>query len=133
MEKGSFRLGIKYGFRWQKKKYSWRNERLSKEIRIILSDFLLKDFNLEGSGIITISKVKVSNDLSNAKIFFSVIDNHISIDNLSKELNKRSKFLKGVIGKIITSKNIPDIKFYFDDSMEFYEKIDRIFSGLDDW
>ena len=30
------------------------------------------------------------------------------------------------------SKNIPDIKFYFDDSMEFYEKIDRIFSGLDD-
>ena len=115
-----------------KKKPYKRHERLSKEIRIILSDFLLKDFNLEGSGIITISKVKVSNDLSNAKIFFSVIDNHISIDNLSKELNKRSKFLKGVIGKIITSKNIPDIKFYFDDSMEFYEKIDRIFSDLDD-
>ena len=47
-------------------------------------------------------------------------------------LNKKSKFIKGVIGKIITSKNIPEIKFYFDDSIEFYDKIDRIFLGLDD-
>ena len=46
--------------------------------------------------------------------------------------NKRSKFLKGVLGRNITSKNIPDLKFYFDDSIEFYEKIDRIFSKLDD-
>ena len=76
--------------------------------------------------------MKVSNDLSNAKIFFSVIDNKISKKDLSKELNKRSKFLKGLIGKQITSKNIPNIKFYFDESIEFYEKIDRIFLNLDD-
>ena len=76
--------------------------------------------------------IKVSNDLSNAKIFFSVIDNKISKQDLSKELNKRSKFLKGLIGKQITSKNIPNIKFYFDESIEFYEKIDRIFLNLDD-
>ena len=115
-----------------KKKPYKRHERLNKEIKIILSDFILKSFNLEGRGIITISKVKVSNDLSNAKIFFSVIDNKISKKDLSKELNKRSKFLKGLIGKQITSKNIPNIKFYFDESIEFYEKIDRIFLNLDD-
>ena len=115
-----------------KKKPYKRHERLNKEIKIILSDFILKNFNLEGRGIITISRVKVSNDLSNAKIFFSVIDNKISKKDLSKELNKRSKFLKGLIGKQITSKNIPDIQFYFDESIEFYEKIDRIFLNLDD-
>tara|TARA_B100000029_G_scaffold165742_1_gene161939 strand:- start:121 stop:477 length:357 start_codon:yes stop_codon:yes gene_type:complete len=116
---------------FKKRPYS-RNERLSKEIRIILSDFILKGLNLSGSGIITISKVKVSKDLSNAKIFFSVIDNALSSDSLVSELNKKSKFLKGILGKQIRSKNIPDLKFYFDDSIEFYEKIDRIFSNLDD-
>ena len=115
-----------------KKKPYKRHERLSKEIRIILSDFILKSLNLKGSGIITISKVKVSRDLSNAKIFFSVIDNEISTENLSKELNKRSKFLKGLIGREITSRNIPNLVFYFDDSIEFYEKIDRIFLKLND-
>jgi len=115
-----------------KKRPYKRNDRLSKEIKIILSDFILKDFNLEGSGIITISKVNVSRDLRNAKVYFTVIDNTISNSNVTDELNKKSKFIKGIIGKIITSKNIPDIKFYFDDSIEFYDKIDRIFSGLDD-
>tara|TARA_B110000014_G_C20123522_1_gene596734 strand:+ start:3047 stop:3403 length:357 start_codon:yes stop_codon:yes gene_type:complete len=115
-----------------KKKPYKRYERLSKEIRIILSDFILKGLNIAGSGIITISKVKVSRDLSNAKIFFSVIDNTVPTDSLLLELNKRSKFLKGVLGRSITSKNIPDLKFYFDDSIEFYEKIDRIFSKLND-
>ena len=65
-----------------KKKPYKRYERLNKEIKIILSDFILKNFNLEGRGIITISKVKVSNNLSNAKIFFSVIDNKISKQDL---------------------------------------------------
>ena len=50
----------------------------------------------------------------------------------NKELNKRSKYIKGLIGKQITSKNIPDIKFYFDDSIEYYDKIDRIFLDLDE-
>ena len=115
-----------------KKKPYKRYERLNKEIKIILSDFILKNFNLEGRGIITISRVKVSNDLSNAKIFFSVIDNQISTDSLASELNKKSQFLKGILGRKIRSKNIPNLKFYFDDSIEFYEKIDRIFLKLDD-
>tara|TARA_X000000368_G_scaffold63564_1_gene45138 strand:- start:1283 stop:1639 length:357 start_codon:yes stop_codon:yes gene_type:complete len=115
-----------------KKRPYKRSERLSKEIKIILSDFILKDFNLDGRGIITISKIKISNDLRNAKIFFSVIDNQISKDNLTQELNKRSKYIKGLIGKQITSKNIPNIKFYFDDSIEYYDKIDRIFLDLDE-
>ncbi len=115
-----------------KKKPYKRSERLSKEIKIILSDFILRDFNLEGSGIVTISKINISNDLRNAKIFFTVIDNELSKDNLTKELNKRAKFIKGLIGKQITSKNIPDIKFYFDNSIEYYDKLDRMFLDLDE-
>ena len=115
-----------------KKKPYKRHERLSKQIKIILSDFILKDFNLEGSGIVTITKVKISNDLSNAKIFYSVINNAISNQELLVSLNKKSRFIKGIIGRKITSKNIPNIIFYFDESVELYEKMDRIFLKLND-
>lgn len=115
-----------------KKRPYKRNERLSKEIRIILSDFILKEFNIDGTGIITISKVDISRDIRNAKIHFSVIDNQLSTTDVSKELNKKSKYIKGLIGKQITSKNIPNIKFYFDDSIEYYDKLDRLFIDLDD-
>tara|TARA_B100000029_G_C17146528_1_gene804399 strand:- start:52 stop:411 length:360 start_codon:yes stop_codon:yes gene_type:complete len=115
-----------------KKKPYKRHERLSKQIKIILSDFILKDFNLDGSGIITITKVKISNDLSNAKIFYSVINNTLSNQEVLVSLNKKARLIKGIIGKKITSKNIPNIIFYFDDSVEKYEKMDRIFIKLND-
>ena len=114
-----------------KKPYK-RSERLSKEIKIILSDFILKDFNVEGRGIITISKLNISRDLRSAKVFFTVINNDITKDNIISELNKRAKFIKGLVGKQITSKNIPDLTFYFDDSIEYYDKLDSIFHNLDD-
>ena len=77
-----------------KKKPYKRHERLSKQIKIILSDFILKDFNLDGSGIITITKVKISNDLSNAKIFYSVINNALSNQEVLVSLNKKARLIK---------------------------------------
>ena len=115
-----------------KKKPYKRHERLSKEIKIILSDFILKNLVLDGKGIVTITKVDISNDLSNAKIFYSVINNTLSLEELSRSLNKKSKFIKGIIGKKIRSKNIPEIKFYFDNTIELYEKMDNIFLKLND-
>ena len=115
-----------------KKRPFKRHERVSKEIKIILSDFILKDLNLPKCGIITISKVNVARDLSNAKIYYTVINNSSSKEEISNILNKKSKFLKGVIGKQITSKHIPEITFYFDDSVEVYEKIDKMFLKIND-
>ena len=114
---------------FQKRPYK-RHDRLSKQIKIICSNFLLKDFPLEGRGVITVTKVKVTSDLGSAKIYYSVIDNSISKKDLNINLNKKSKFLKGIIGIKITSKKIPEITFCFDDAIEFYDKIDRIFSKI---
>ena len=43
-----------------KKKPYKRNDRLSKEIKILLSDFILKNLNLKGTGIITITKIYIN-------------------------------------------------------------------------
>ena len=114
---------------FQRRPYK-RHERLSKQIKIICSDFILKDLSIEGRGVITVTKVKVASDLGFAKIHYSVIDNSISKKDLNIHLNKKSKFLKGIIGRKITSKKIPEISFHFDDAIEFYDKIDKIFSKI---
>lgn len=114
---------------FQKKPYK-RNDRLNKQIKIIASNYLLRDFSVEGRGVITITRVKVTNDLSKATIFFSVIDNNLPTSELENELNKKAKFFKGIVGRKITSKKIPDIIFSFDDSIEFYDKMDQIFSKI---
>lgn len=111
---------------FQRKPYK-RHERLSKQIKIILSDMILKDLYLEGSGVITITKVQVTSDLSTAKIFYSVINNELSKKDINIFFKKKSKFIKGLVGKKITSKKIPNFIFIFDNSIEMYDKIDQMF------
>jgi len=114
---------------FQRKPYK-RHQRISKQIKMILSDMILKNLYLKGSGIITITKVEVTSDLSIAKVFYSVIDNQISKKDINIFFKKKSRFVKGLIGKKITSKKIPNFVFIFDDSIEVYDKIDQMFVKL---
>ena len=107
-----------------------RNQRLNKEVSIIISDYLHKEFSIQGAGVVTISNVKLSRDLTNAKIYFSVLSNTLSLDEITNALNKKSGLIKGIIGRSIRTKHVPNIKFIYDDSFEYSEKIDRLLSKI---
>ena len=107
-----------------------RNQRLNKEVSIIISDYLHKEFSLVGCGVITISKVRISRDITNAKIYFSVLSNTLSLDEITDALNKKAGLIKGIIGRSIRTKHVPNIKFIYDDSFEYSENINRILSKI---
>ena len=95
-------------------------------MQIIISDYLHKDFSLKEAGVVTLSKVDISRDLANAKIFFSVLNNTLDLVEITNILNKKAGFIKGIIGRSIRIKHVPNIKFIYDDSFEYSEKIDRL-------
>ena len=68
----------------------------------------------------------MTNDLRIAKVYISVLN----ADEKSKEIetffNSRAKFLRGQLGNYLTSKSIPELRFYYDDTEAEAEKIDRL-------
>ena len=115
-----------------KKQPSNRRLKIGQQIRFLVSSFFIKeDFIFENfdSKNLTIVDVILSSDLKNAKIFVStnsISENKLFID----ELNKKSKLIQRKIASNLTSKFTPKIKFLFDNSFEYSNKINSILETI---
>ena len=115
-----------------KKQPSNRQLKIGQQIRFLVSSFFIKeDFIFENfdSKNLTIVDVILSSDLKNAKIFVStnsISENKLFID----ELNKKSKLIQRKIASNLTLKFTPKIKFLFDNSFEYSNKISSILETI---
>ena len=62
---------------FSKKPYK-RSERMSDQIRSILGQIFISDFQIQDSGLLTISKIEVTSDLRLAKVYYSVLNQNFS-------------------------------------------------------
>jgi len=107
-----------------------RTDRVGQQIREILGQITLKYIDLSHLGFITFTGVNVSPDLRSAKVFYSVLDPKYSKDELQAAMNDLRKAFRKYIGPELKIKNTPKLKFYFDESQEYSEKIDKLLKGL---
>ena len=112
----------------EKKQPTNRQLKVGQQIRFLVSNFFIKeDFVFENfdSKNLTIVDVILSPDLKNAKIFVTtnfLSENKLIID----ELNHKSNIIQRKIASNLTSKFTPKIKFFFDNSFEYSNKINNI-------
>lgn len=102
------------------------NEELKKEISQIIS-FELK--NPDATGLISVTKVKITPDLKYAKIYISLL-NAKDDEKTMEALAQSSGFIRSVIAKRINLRITPELVFEKDDSMEYGMKIDSILKDL---
>ena len=114
----------------QNKPYN-RLDRVNKQVLDILSGILHKDIDLSHLGFITFTKVIVSNDLRNAKVFYSIINETMTIKAIDIELNKHRKPFKKYMSPQLKLKSTPDLKFYHDDTLEYTEYVSKLMKNLD--
>ena len=78
----------------------------------------------------TVTAVKVTNDLSFAKVYVTVL-NESEKDNVIKLLNKASNFIERELSKRIEIRKMPNIMFVYDDSLEYAANIENIIESID--
>ena len=115
-----------------KKQPSNRQLKVGQQIRFLVSNFFIKeDFIFENfdSKNLTIVDVVLSPDLKNAKVF--VITNSINKNkSFIDELNQKSKLIQKKIAINLTSRFTPKLKFFFDNSFEYSNKINNILTSI---
>ena len=91
-----------------------RSQRVSDSIKKEVASiflFKVKDPRLRN---ITITNVVLSDDLSNAKIFYSTINSKDDETSVKKALDKSKGFIRTMLGKSLSLKKIPTISFFKD-------------------
>lgn len=102
------------------------DEEMKKEISHIIT-YDLKDPNI--TGLISVTKVKVSGDLKYAKVYVSMLNAKDNKQVLAA-LKKSADFVRTEVAKRINLRTTPAIIFIFDDSIEYGARIDTILKNV---
>lgn len=98
------------------------NEELKKEISHVIT-FELKNANI--TGLISVTKVKITPDLRFARVYVSLLNSKSKTKTIAG-LQSASGYIRGQIAKKINLRVTPDLQFELDESMEYGEKMDKI-------
>jgi len=109
-----------------------RQKQVAIEISKELNDIFLKmGLNMMEGGMISISSVKVTPDLYEARIylsFFQVKDPAAALE----KFKERSSEIRGELGKRMRHqlRSIPQLTFYLDDTLDYVFKIEKLLDEI---
>jgi ribosome-binding factor A len=109
-----------------------RSQRVADLIQHEVSSILLLDITDPRVEMVTVTGVKVSDDLSHAIVFYSVIGDDERWSEVKAGLASSRGYVKRELGRRVKMKHIPDVKFCEDRTLEQGGRIDDILSHLDD-
>ncbi len=108
---------------------SYKIPRLASEISRAISDILATEARDDLLKTITITGCDLAKDLSYAKIYFTALSD-LPISELEKEVNEASRFIRGQLSERVEMRHTPELKFIFDTSIAYGEKIEKIIEDL---
>ena len=114
---------------FSKKPYK-RSERMSDEIRSILGNIFIANIQIQDAGLLTVSKVEVTSDLRLAKVFISLLNSKKPSNEVIDYIKHRRKVIRYHLGNKLNAKFVPDLRFYYDDSLKKAEKIGTLLNKI---
>lgn len=109
---------------------SIRLDKIAKMIKEELSLIFLYKVRDPALGLLTVTGVKVSPDLKNARVYISIFEKE-GRDAKIKKLNEIKGFIRTQLAsKVNHLRSIPDLDFYLDDTLDYVEKIEGILKKI---
>lgn len=109
---------------------SIRTDKVAEEIKHQLAGILSRDLAELRLGLVTVTRVRISKDLKNAKVYVSFIGNKDSTEVCLEKVNNRKKQIRMHLGANMHLRYVPELDFYFDDNMEYASRIDEIIKEI---
>ena len=103
--------------------------RIASEIEKEVSNILANEANDSLLKTITVTGCEVTNDLSFAKVYFTSMAD-LTKEQLEKELDEASSYIRGELSKKVDIRHTPKLRFIFDKSIEYGNKIEKISESI---
>ena len=104
-------------------------DRLEHKFAIEISTIIEEEIKDERIDFVTITAVSITNDLSFAKVYVTVLDDSKKEETI-KALNNASKFIEMELSKRVEIRKMPELKFVYDESIEYSNNIENIIERI---
>jgi len=107
-----------------------RPDRVADQIRSELADLLARDVHDPGIGFVTLTRVRVSPDLQQARVLYTVLGDEKARSASGRALERAAPFLRRKLGSRLRLRRTPEIIFIYDDSIAGQDRIEQILNEL---
>ena len=109
-----------------------RADRVSQLIQQELSEILRKETKDPRLKMATITGVKMSKDLKNAKVYFSISGTDRRREEVLKGFQSAHGHIKRTLASRLELRYMPELRFYYDESFDYGERIDKLLKSITD-
>ena len=107
-----------------------RPDRVADQIRSELGQMLARDVHDPGLGFVTITRVQVSGDLQQARVFYTALGDERSRRHSDRALHRALPFLRRQIGARLRLKRVPELHIVYDESIAGQDRIEQLINEL---
>jgi len=109
-----------------------RATRVGDQILRFVAELLMNKIRDPRVKSVTLTGVNLSNDLKNARIFFSVMGSESDIKEALKGLESAKGFIKRQLGSGLGLRYVPDIIFDHDPTLATGNRLEQLFKKIQD-
>jgi ribosome-binding factor A len=107
-----------------------RPDRVADQIRAELAMLLTRDVHDPGIGFVTITRVQMTPDLQQARVFYTSLGDDKARTNSARALARAVPFLRRQIGSRLRLKRVPDVTFVYDESVAGQDRIEQLLAEI---
>lgn len=103
-----------------------RAHRVAEQIQQDLADLLRTEVKDPRIGMVTVTQVEVSADVSHAKVYFTALTGREHGDAAVAALTRTAGFLRSQLSRRLKLFTVPQLHFIYDDSIESGMRVSRL-------
>lgn len=107
-----------------------RVERVAEQLREEVSQILALEVADPGVGLVTVSRVKVTPDLSLARIYWTLLGSAEERRKTTKALQRAAPFVRHLLAERLSLRRVPEVVFQFDEGLAAHDRVEEILHSL---
>jgi ribosome-binding factor A len=107
-----------------------RQRKIADQVKKYLSQLIDHRLKDPRKGFITVTGVKISGDLRIAKVYYTCLGDEEQRKNSQKALESAQNFLRNELGQYLNIRFTPELRFFYDDSLEYSQHINEIIKKI---
>ena len=108
-----------------------RSDRVGDLVKRGIAEMLVRGELGVDFGFVTVTKIEMSNDLKNAKVFISIHGDEEEKKKQFKKLMENKKRMRYLVAKNIDLRYTPNLKLYRDDSLDNSIKVQKLLYDIE--
>ena len=103
-----------------------RVERIQAQVREEVSQMLATEVRDPGVGLVTVTRAKVTGDLSLTRIYWTILGDAAERKKTVKALERATGFVRHLLAERLGLRRVPEVKFIYDESVAAQARIEEI-------